>query len=132
MSDTLTKMVKDLRKLKDAKTKAEEKLKELNGGIRRLAEQVIPEYMDENEIEKHSVKGAGTVFLTTKVYANVKAEDKEAFFAELRETGNEALIKETVHPSTLNAFAKEMLSEGKALPKTLTARLYPTANLRRS
>lgn len=132
MSDTLTKMTKDLRKLKDAKQEIEAKLKEINGGIRRLAEQVIPEYMDENEIEKHSVKGVGTIFLVTKVYANVKAEDKEAFFAELREAGNGDLIKETVHPSTLNAFAKEMLSNGKALPETLTARLYPTANLRRS
>lgn len=131
MSNELTSMVHDLRELKDRKEALEEKLKQINKGIRDLAEQRIPEYMNENEIEKFTVEGVGTCFLTTKVYANVKSEDKDAFFDWLRENGNGDLIKESVHPSTLNAFAKEQLTEGKALPDVLTARLYPTATLRR-
>lgn len=131
-TDTLGGMVRELRKLKDKKEKVDAQLKELNGQIRTLAEQKIPDYMEEHDIEKHSVKGIGTVYLTTKVYANVKAEDRETFFSWLREHGNGDLIKETVHAQTLNAFAKEQLSEGNALPDVLTARLYPTANLRRT
>lgn len=132
MSDTLTTMVRELRILKDTKEGLDAKVKSVNLRIRNLAEQRIPDYMDDHEITKHAVKGVGVVFLTTKVYAYVKADDREKFYEELRKGGNGDLIKETVHPSTLNAFAKEMLSSGKALPETLEARFYPTANLRRS
>lgn len=132
MTDKLTVMVRELRKAKDAKQTLEAKMKDLNGTIRRLAENEIPDYMDENEIEKHSVKGVGTIYLTTKVYAHVKAEDRETFYKWLREHGSGDLIKETVHPQTLNAFAKEQLGEGVKLPDVLNARLYPTANLRRT
>jgi len=132
MSDPLTEMVKQLRTLKDEKEQLAAREKEINKSIRSLTEQQIPEYMDDNEIEKVSVEGVGTVFLQTKVYANVKAENKEAFYEWLRETGNEALIKEYVFPATLNAFAKEQLGNGVALPDAIDARLYPTAQLRRS
>jgi len=131
MSNQLTTMVQELRTAKDEKERLENQVKELNKTIRRLAEQDIPEYMDENDIEKLTVEGVGTVYLTTKVYANVKAENKEAFYEWLRENGNAALIKETVYPATLNAFAKEQLGNGVALPDVIDARLYPTANLRR-
>ena len=132
MSNELTSMCHDLRDLKNQKEELEAQLKDVNKRIRKLAEQQIPEYMEENEIEKLSVAGVGTVYLTQKVYANVKAENREAFMDWLRETGHEDLIKEQVHPSTLNAFAKEQISEGKELPEVLDARLYPTATLRRS
>jgi hypothetical protein len=124
-------MVHDLRDLKDRKEQLEDELKSVNGQIRALAEGKIPEYMQDNEIEKFSVTGVGTVYVQQKVYANVKADNREAFFHWLRENGSADLIKETVHPSTLNAFAKEQLSEGKEIPDVLEARLYPTATLRR-
>lgn len=129
----LTNMVKRLRKAKDRKEKLEADLKAVNADIRELTEQKIPTYMEENEIEKHTVAKCGTVFIQTKVYAHVKAENRPKFFDWLREHGNDDLIKETVHPSTLNAFAKEQLSEGKPLPdEIIEARLYPTATLRRT
>ena len=131
MSNELTSMVHDLRDLKDKKEALEDELKGVNAQIRALAEHKIPEYMSENEIEKFSVTGAGTVYVTQKVYANVKADNREAFFQWLREHGSGDLIKETVHPSTLNAFAKEQLTEGKDIPDVLEARIYPTATLRR-
>lgn len=131
MSNPLTEMVNELRAAKDRKDALDAELKEVNKTIRTLAEQKIPEYMDDNDIEKATVEGVGTVYLSTKVYANVRAENKDAFYAWLRETGNAALIKEYVFPSTLNAFVKEQLGNGVALPDVLEARLYPTANLRR-
>lgn len=130
-SNPLVQMVRELRTAKDRKEALEAELKTVNGTIRDLAEQRIPEYMEDNEIDKITVDGVGTLYLTTKVYANVKAEDREVFYEWLRETGNGDLIKETVYPATLNAFAKEQLGNGVALPDVLTARLYPTANLRR-
>lgn len=131
MSDQLVAMVRDLRTAKDRKKELEDELKTVNGKIRSLAEHEIPDYMEENDIDKLSVEGVGTCYLTQKVYASVKVDDREGFYEWLRENGNADLIKETVYPATLNAFAKEQLSEGKALPEMCEARLYPTANLRR-
>lgn len=131
MSDKLVAMVRELRAAKDEKAELEAALKVANGTIRDLAEHKIPDYMEDNDIDKLSVDGVGTVFLQQKVYASVKADEREAFYEWLRDNGNGDLVKETVHPSTLNAFAKEQLSEGKALPEMCEARLYPTAMLRR-
>lgn len=132
MSNKLIDMAHDLRNLKDKKEKLEGELSDTNKAIRRLAEQEIPEYMEENEIEKISIDGVGTLYTTLKIYANVKKENKEAFYNWLREHGNEDMVQEYVFPATLNAFAKEQLNEGKPLPDDLIeARLYPTATLRR-
>lgn len=123
-------MVRTLKDLKTEKEKLETDLKDVNSKIRDLAENKIPEYMTDNEIQKMSIDGVGTVFLQTKVYASVKAENKAAFYEWLKKSGNESLIQEYVFPATLNAFAKEQLTSGKALPDELVARLYPTATLR--
>lgn len=127
----LTQAVKQLREIKDRKDLLEAELKEVNGEIRRLSEQVIPEMMDDQDIEKLTVEGVGTCYLSTKIYANVKAENKEQFYSWLTENGHGDLIREHVFPASLNAFAKEQLQEGKALPDFLEARLYPTATIRR-
>lgn len=131
MSNQLTAMAHDLYRLKAEKDRLEEELKSVNKQITKLSDTDIPEYMDENEIEKISVEGVGTLFLTTKIYANVKSENKEAFYDWLRETGNGALVQEYVFPASLKAFAKEQLGEGKPLPEILDARLYQSATLRR-
>lgn len=130
MSNRLVSMVHDLSDAKKLKADLAERTKKVNEVIRVLSEKDIPEYMDENEIEKLSVEGVGTVFIQQKVYANVKVADRDRFFAWLREGGNEDLIKEAVNAKQLNSFAKEQLGLGVELPEFLTAKLYPTAQLR--
>ncbi len=131
MSNKLVSMVHDLADAKKEKEEIAARTKELNEVIRKLSETEIPEYMDENEIEKLSVEGVGTVFIQNKVYANVLVADKPKFFAWLRENDNEDLIKEDVNAKTLGSFAKEQLEAGTELPDFIKARIYPTAQLRK-
>jgi hypothetical protein len=131
MSNRLVSLVYDLAAAKQRKAELAEQTKELNKLIQKLSEKDIPEYMDENEIEKLSVEGVGTVFIQNKVYANVKVADKPKFFAWLRENDNQDLIKEDVNAKTLGVFAKEQLEAGTELPEFISARIYPTAQLRK-
>jgi hypothetical protein len=118
--------------LKNKKDELEASLKDVNGVIRTLSEETLPRLMEDLEQDSFRVPNVGTVFLQQKVYANVKADDREKFHAWLRENGHGDIIKETVHPQTLTAFAKEQLGEGKPLPDTVSARFVPTAVIRRS
>lgn len=127
----LTEMVKKLFSLKEEKAHLEALLKTCNKDIKQLAEREIPEMMEENEIEKFSVQGVGTVSVTNKVFAYVKKEHQDEFFQWLRDHGAEDLIRESVHSSTLNSFAKEQLSEGKELPDYMSTTVIPTASLRK-
>ena len=47
----------------------------------------------------------GTVFIREEVYASI--EDEEKCFNWLRETGNQDLIKQTIHSKTLASTAKD-------------------------
>jgi len=130
MSD-LTTMCQEFRALKDEKERLAAREKEINKRLKILAEHDLPEYLEENEIDKVSVDGVGTIFIQQQVYVNVKADGRETLYAELRETGNEALIQDYVFPSTLKAFCKDQLSNGKPLPTSVEAHYVPTAMLRR-
>lgn len=130
MSD-LTAMCQEFRKLRDRKDVIAEEEKTINKRLKALTERELPEHMEENEIDKVSIDGVGTVSIQQKVYANVKADDREALYYELRSSGNEDLIVDWVFPATLKAFCKEQLSNGKPLPEAVTAHFVPTATLRR-
>ena len=124
-------MAHELRSLVDRKEALAEEEKEINKRLKVLKEIELPEYMDENDLEKVTVEGVGTIYIQVQVYANVKKEDNPAFYAWLRETGNEDLITEYVFPATVKAFCKEQLENGKPVPDMVSAHKVPTAMLRR-
>ena len=127
----ITELVKHLAELKEKKKRVEEELTAINKEIQLLAEKEIPEFMDENDLDKVTVSGVGTCYLRSDVRAYVKADDREAFHQWLKETNNGELIKETVHPTTLKAFAKESLSNGKQLPEFISATSFLVATVRK-
>jgi hypothetical protein len=100
--------------------------------VKELTTEVIPQMMDENDVEKFTIEGVGTIYVSTEVYAYVKKEDEAQFFAWLRENGNGDIIREYVFPKTLQSFAKEQLGNGVDLPEFLKAAKVPTAKLRRN
>ncbi len=131
MNSKLTGLAQRFRELKDQKEAHEETLKAINKELEDLAVNQLPTAMDENEIEKFTVEGVGTIYQQVEVYANVKKENQETFFAWLRENGHGDLVKETVYPQTLKSFAKEQIEAGVDLPDYVTAHKVPTARLRR-
>jgi predicted nuclease with TOPRIM domain len=127
----LTLLAREFRGLKDRKEALEAELKKLNEDIKKIEVERLPAMMDQNDVEKFTVEGVGTIFQQVKVYAHVKKEDEARFHEWLRETGNADLIKAYVFPQTLASFAKEQLEQGTDLPDFLTAHKVPTAMLRR-
>ena len=135
MTDTdgsLSDHVKYLRQLIDQKEELTERLKTINKSIQHLQETVIPEQMEEEDIETFKVPGVGSVSIGMRCYAYVRKEDQPEFYQWLRDNGHDPLIRETVFHKTLEAFAKEQLENGEPLPDMMQAHLTPQAKLRRS
>lgn len=127
----LADLARELQSVRDRIEEVEEELKNLNARKKEIAEVILPAAMDDMDEDKFSVPGLGTVYLTHKVFAHVKAEDRERLYEWLRETGNGAMVKDWVFPQTLNSFAKDALGESRPLPEFVTAAIVPTATIRR-
>jgi hypothetical protein len=123
---------KELFALKAKKAKLEEELKKLNIDIERVAVQELGKLMTDAEVEKVSIKGKGTVYLSDELYASVLKDDRPAMYEWLRKNKCGDIIVDYVFPQTLTAFAKERLQAGKPLPDQLKATYIPTAKTRSS
>lgn len=110
---TLATELFNLRERKDALA-AEEKI--INTRIEELTKKEIPEAMDEDGISNVKIDGVGRVALRGEVYTSILAENRDAAYQWLRDTGRESLITETVNASTLKAAAKEWLKNGEEIP----------------
>lgn len=127
----LTGHAQRFRELTDRKEVLEGEMKEVEQELKLLKTEVLPRVMDENEIEKFTVEGVGTIFTQVRVLAYVKKENEPEFHAWLRSNGHGDLIREYVFPATLSSFAKEQLEAGVELPDFFSASKVETAMLRR-
>jgi len=96
-----------------------EQLKELNKAYDKMRLEEIPNLMDDEGIEKVSVEGVGTLYLTSDVYASIPAPSRDGAFEWLRDHGYGDLVKETVNSSTLKAFVKGVFERGENLPEEM-------------
>ena len=129
---TLTDLAKELSDLKAQKTETEAILKFLNKQIIAVAVGKMPELMRELEIPKFVVEGIGTFYIQDKLEVSVIADDRDEVYQWCRDNGHEALIVNYIWPRTLNAWAKEQLTECQPLPDKMKATFIPTTMLRRS
>jgi hypothetical protein len=129
---TIAEAATELRRLKELEDAQNEALKATKAAIERITKTTIPEILEAMGAENARIPGIGTVYLQNKVFANVKAEDRDKFHAWLRENGHGDLIKDTVHPGTLTSFAKEQLENGIALPEYVQAAFVTQAALRKA
>jgi len=127
----LTTMCQEFRALRDRKDELKVEEKELNKRIKVLAEQELPEYMEENEIDKVTMLGVGTIYLQQKLYASVLKEDRESLYEELRNTGNEDMVVDYVWPNQLTAWCKDEIESGRPVPDQIKTTFISTAMLRR-
>lgn len=127
----ITELGKELADLKAKKTSLEDQLKSVNKQIGALQMGVLPEAMDEADIPKFTIEDVGTIFLQDKINVSILAGDREKVYEWCKANGHEALVVDYIHPSTLNAWAKEQLTNGGELPEQMKATFLPTAVLRR-
>ncbi len=129
---TLTNLAKELAILKADKTKLEAQVKSLNKQIIAISVGKLPELMQELDIPKFVVEDVGTFYIQNRLEVSVLAEDRESIYAWCKEEGHGALVVEYIWPRTLNAWAKDQLTEGQPLPDKMKATFIPTTMLRRS
>lgn len=74
----------------------------------------IPEVMEEQGVRNIAIDGVGKVYLTSDMNVSIKAEHQEQVFEWLQDTGRSAIIKPTVHSSTLKSVVKKILESAEA------------------
>lgn len=115
-------LASELETLRESKQDIDEELKRINARLKELEETLIPEEMRRLGLIGADNKGSfttangGSVYLRTDVYASVNKAKEDELFTWLRDTGNDALIKETVNAQTLRAFVREQREMGRAVP----------------
>jgi hypothetical protein len=111
---TLLDMVIRMREVEIAKEDLEDKLKELNAEYDVLRIDLIPVRMEDDGINNVRYADIGQVVVQGDLY--VKVIDKEKLFGWFRKSKLGDLIQETVNASTLKAFIKRRIKEGKPYP----------------
>ena len=107
----------DLVRYRDQKKEIEEALKEINELIAQTEEQLVAAMVEE-EMQNFTRNGRQFI-LTNRTYANAKAGMMPEICSWMKDNGLEDMVKESVHPQTLQAWVKEQLEEVGALPEEL-------------
>lgn len=107
----------DLVRYRDRKKEIEEALKEINALITETEEQLVSAMIEE-EMQNFTRNGRQFI-LTNRTYANAKAGMMPEICSWMKDNGLEDMVKESVHPQTLQAWVKEQLEEVGALPEEL-------------
>ena len=130
--DKLTRLAKQLFAAKARKAELEERVKIVNAEILQLERYDLAKLMIDGEVEKHSIAGLGTVYLSDEFFASVLKDDRPQLYQWMRDNGHGDIIQDWVFPQTLTAFAKEMAEKNEELPEFIKVAYIPTAKTRRS
>lgn len=89
----------------------------------------IPAAMDETGIDKLTLAGIGTLYLSADVRATVYKDTKMEAYQWLEDNGYGDLIQPYVFPQTLKAWAKERLKAGDKLPDMFVIEPFQMAKI---
>lgn len=137
-STTLIELGQELVSLKDEIAEHEAALKLLKERYEALRKHDIPDEMQRLGLKTTDGKGSvlladGTrLTLTTTLYADVKAADREKFYAWMKQNGHSSLVKESVNTNTLRAFCKELMEDEKPLPPMVSTYFETAVTVTRS
>ena len=104
--------------LRDRKKELEDELKEVNAEIAGTEEQLVSAMIEE-EMQNFTRNGRQFI-LTNRTYANAKAGMMPAVCEWMKDNGLGDMVKESIHPKTLQAWVKEQIEEAGALPEELS------------
>ena len=108
--------------LKERKAALSDEVKTVNGEIEALSAEMLAD-MDDQGLETFAAHGA-TFYIKTSLYANLPAENREAFTRRLRARKLGHIVRPVVNPQTLTSFVKEQAAEcggPDALPDWITS-----------
>ncbi len=121
---TLVEMATVMKEIEGARDRLEELGKYINAAYDALRLNLIPTQIEAEGLESPvNVAGVGKVILTGDLYVSVGAAEPEAginykqsFYDWLHKHHMGDLITETINPSTLKAWVKGRIKEGKEYP----------------
>ena len=127
-------LLRRLRWLKDQLAEIDEERKKINKEIDAIEKGRLPEMLQGADLESIKEAGIGSAKIVHDAYVYVPAAAREAFHEWLREQGEGSLIKEAVHPQTLQARIRRAIENGEALPPShlCTITPYTAVKFRRS
>lgn len=91
----------------------------INKRIEEISRKELPDVMDADGVSNIKIEGVGRVSLRGEVFVSILAENRQAAYQWLRDTGRGSLITETVNASTLKAASKEWIKNGEEIPESL-------------
>ena len=107
-------------------------LKAVAGVVDELGSVHIPEAYERENLQTLTTTDGDRLTVITKMFASLPADKREAGFEWLRANGHDALIVETINASSLSAFAKAEIAEGRELPDDIfTTHIKPSVTLTR-
>lgn len=108
-----------------------EKALELAKANMEQIKQSLLDLFESNGTERTATyEGVGFITRSKpRLYASCNEENKPMLFEELRATGREDMIKETVNPSTLSSWVSERLENGQPVPEFVSFVLKPGVRL---
>ena len=112
-------VIKSMKAIGEDKDAAEEVLKDINKEYDYLRLSLIPKLFDDRGIANMRLTDIGRVSLTSDIYASIPAGKRDEAYLWLSDTGHGDLVSNTVNPSTLKAFLKQMLLKGEEIPEDL-------------
>ena len=101
--------------MKEAHAAVNDAKKDVGRPLERLNKQILPDRMEQENLDLVRVPGINRSFYTQTRYT-ATLQDREAAFAWLRQRGEEHLIIETVNGGTLSAHVKSLLLEHNIEP----------------
>lgn len=110
----LKELVEHMNRGRLEKEKLESQLREVNAWYDVLRFEKVPERMEADGVENVRYDGIGRVSLTADLYVQVKDQKELNLWLRTKKLGD--LIKQVVHPSTLKAFIKSRIKDGKEYP----------------
>ena len=111
-------LLRILRKLKDYRKELEDHASEIEKIEKRIQFDLGPAAFERAGIEeKLTEKGVGSAKLDIDTKAYVRKEHQEAWFDWLRNNGVGAIIKETIHHTTLSKTVDDLTLQGVELPE---------------
>lgn len=106
MNQTILELSRKFKLLKQQSEEQAEKLKAVNKEWADCEEQLLAAMVEEG-VNSVDIAGVGKLSMRTENYLSVTAANTESFYLYLKESGNGALLKESVNPRTLQAWLKQ-------------------------
>jgi hypothetical protein len=109
----------ELKRLKEELDKFDRIKKTYQGAYDYLSISVLPERMDEEDIDTMKIANVGRLQTSADIRCNIPAANKEKVQEWLKENGHGSMVKAEINASTFKAFVKERIKEGKEYPDDL-------------